>query len=120
VWGFNYQTLKGHLERGQMEFSVSKWLESGQVAFRIQAFSSAGEIRNPIVRLGFRLFGRRVQQRFINRSLARMRQLVAEDLAAGTPQSHAEDAPPVQPVSTDQKATEQAERLQEKQRGASS
>ena len=48
------------------------------MAFRIHAFSQAGEINNPIVRLGFRLFGRRVQLRFINNSLRRMRQLVAK------------------------------------------
>jgi hypothetical protein len=114
VWGFNYQTLKGHLERGQMEFSVIKWLESGRVAFRIHAFSQPGEIRNPIVRLGFRLFGRRVQLRFITNSLRRMRELVATDLAAGAPRSH-QEAPPVRPASADSAAAEKVAVLREEE-----
>jgi uncharacterized protein (UPF0548 family) len=116
VWGFNYRTLKGHLERGQMEFTVVKLLESGQVAFRINAFSQVGEIANPIVRLGFRLFGRRVQLRFINRSLERMRRLVAEELGAARPARAAEphpEGPPVRPVSADTKAAAKAEELHE-------
>ena len=118
VWGFNYRTLKGHLERGQMEFTVIKLLESGQVAFHINAFSQAGEIANPIVRLGFRLFGRRVQLRFIHRSLQRMRRLVAEEL--GLPQGKKTteaqpDGPPVQHASTDTKAAEKVEQLRDQQ-----
>jgi uncharacterized protein (UPF0548 family) len=116
IWGFNYQTLKGHLERGQMEFSVIKWLESGRVAFRIHAFSQPSEIRNPIIRLGFRLFGRRVQLRFISNSLRRMRELVAADLAAGAPRSHQETAPPVRPASADSAAAEKVEELREDER----
>ncbi|GAB4437391.1 MAG: hypothetical protein OHK0015_30080 [Chloroflexi bacterium OHK40] len=119
VWGFNYQTLEGHLERGQMEFSVIKWLESGQVAFRIHAFSQPGEIRNPIIRLGFRLFGRRVQLRFIRRSLERMRRLVAEELASGTRQLSDADAPPLRPASDDSAAARKVEELRE-QRSAGS
>jgi uncharacterized protein (UPF0548 family) len=118
VWGFNYQTLEGHLERGQMEFSVIKWLDSGQVAFRIQAFSQPSENRNPIIRLGFRLLGRRTQLRFIRNSLARMRQLVAEDLAAGAPQRRPDDAPPIQPSSAEPAAAAKVERLREGQRRA--
>lgn len=109
VWGFNYRTLEGHLERGQIEFTVIKWLEGGQVAFRIHAFSQAGEIRNPIIRLGFKLLGRRVQLRFLHNSLRRMRELVAADLAAGAP--HPEAAPSMQPASADSKAAEKVEAL---------
>lgn len=111
VWGFNYRTLKGHLERGQMEFTVIKLLNTGQVAFRINAFSQAGEILNPIIRLGFRLFGRRVQLRFIKRSLARMRQLVSDELTNRT----REAGPPVMPASVEPKAAEKVEAIREEE-----
>src|SRR5215217_716072 len=80
VWGWNYRTLRGHLERGQMDYEVWKWLDTGDVEFRIHAFSRAGEIPNPIVRLGFRLFGRREQLRFYRRCGERMAQLTAAEL----------------------------------------
>ena len=72
VWGWSYSTLQGHLEMGQMEYEVWKWLESGAVEFRIHVVSRAGQIRNPIVRLGFRLFARRKQVRFAKRACERM------------------------------------------------
>jgi hypothetical protein len=112
IWGFNYQTLRGHLERGQMEFTAIKWLESGKVAFRISAFSSAAEIPNPFIRLGFRLFGRRLQRRFIHNATERMRRLVAEDLATGGARRDPQDKPEVAPASADAKAAEKVERLQ--------
>jgi hypothetical protein len=52
------------------------------VQFRIHAVSQTGRIRNPFYWLGFKLFGRRLQRKFARESLARMRQLVAEALAA--------------------------------------
>ena len=39
VWGWNYRTLRGHLERGQMNYEVWKWLDTGEVEFRIAAVS---------------------------------------------------------------------------------
>lgn len=117
VWGFSYQTLEGHLERGQMEFTAVKWLESGRVAFRISAFSSAAEIRNPFIRLGFRLFGRRLQRRFIHNAMERMVRLVAEDLATGGARLDPADRPEVRPAGADDKAAEKIEELQEEQRG---
>lgn len=78
VCGWNYRTLEGHLERGQMDYEMRKWLDSGEVEFRIHAVSKAAAIPNPLVRLGFALFGRSMQQRFVRRSLARMDALVRE------------------------------------------
>lgn len=43
-----------------------------------------GPIRNPIVRLGFRLFGRREQLRFLDVTCERMRRLTEEALRAGS------------------------------------
>jgi uncharacterized protein (UPF0548 family) len=83
VWGWNYRTLQGHLEKGQMDYEVWKWLDTGEVEFRIHAFSRAAEIRNPIVRLGWRLFGRRHQLRFYRRCGERMAQLTAAGVEDG-------------------------------------
>lgn len=83
VWGWSYRTLEGHLEAGQMDYEVRKWLDTGDVEFRIHAYSRAADIPNPVVRLGFHLFGRREQTRFARKACERMRRLVEEELAAG-------------------------------------
>ena len=67
IRGWAYQTLEGHLERGQMDYQVWKWLSSGRVQFRIHAVSQLAEITNPVLRLGFRLVGRREQIAFSRR-----------------------------------------------------
>ena len=93
VWGWNYRTLQGHLEMGQMDYEVLKWLDDGAVEFRIHAYSRAAEIPNPIVRLGFQLFGRRMQVRFARRALQRMERLTREQLgrrATGAGRQHEE------------------------------
>jgi uncharacterized protein (UPF0548 family) len=76
VWGWNYATLEGHLEMGQMDYEVWKWLDTGAVEFRIHVVSRQSRAGNPIVRLGFRIFGRREQVRFARRACERMARLV--------------------------------------------
>jgi uncharacterized protein (UPF0548 family) len=82
VWGYGYRTLEGHFERGQIDFTIHKNLSTGAVQFCIHAVSQTGRIRNPFYWLGFKLFGRRLQRRFARESLARMRQLVSQAIAA--------------------------------------
>ena len=82
-WGWSYRTLQGHLEMGQMDYEVRKWLDRGEVDFRIHAVSRPARIPNPVIRLGFRLFGRRVQRRFARRACQRMARLVAAEAGAG-------------------------------------
>jgi len=82
VWGWSYRTLEGHLEAGEMAYEVRKWLDTGEVEFRIHAFSRTAQISNPVVRLGFRLFGRREQTRFARSACERMRRLTEAELAA--------------------------------------
>jgi uncharacterized protein (UPF0548 family) len=72
VWGWSYRTLQGHLEMGQMDYELWKWLDSGEVEFRIHVVSRPARIPNPIVRLGFRIFGRLQQVRFAKRACERM------------------------------------------------
>ena len=76
IKGWAYQTLEGHLERGQMDYQVWKWLDSGRVQFRIHAISQLAEIDDPFLRLGFRLVGRREQVAFARRCGELMEQLV--------------------------------------------
>jgi len=90
VWGWNYRTLQGHLEMGQMDYEVWKWLDTGDVEFRTCRFSRRAPAGNPIVRLGVRVFGRRQQERFARHACDRMARLTAAALddadAGGTPQ----------------------------------
>ena len=72
LWGWSYRTLQGHLEMGQMDYELWKWLDSGEVEFRIHVVSRAAQISNPVIRLGFRIFGRRQQVRFARRACERM------------------------------------------------
>jgi uncharacterized protein (UPF0548 family) len=84
VWGWSYATLPGHLEAGEMSWEVHKWLDSGEVEFAIDAYSRRAEIVNPLVQLGFRLFGRREQLRFLRITCERMRRLTEEALRTDT------------------------------------
>ena len=81
IWGWSYATLEGHFERGQMNYAVWKRLDDGAVEFRIHVVSRRAKVGNPIVRLGFRLVGRREQQRFARRACERMGELVERELA---------------------------------------
>ncbi|OZC04705.1 hypothetical protein BSZ36_11410 [Rubricoccus marinus] len=118
VWGYSYTTLEGHFEKGQIWFEVWKWTDSGEVAFRIRAVSKPETIRNPFYRIGFKLFGRRLQLQFAHRALERMQRFVSEELAARAASVPAKprEAPEVAPASHDAEA---AERLDEAERDAS-
>jgi Domain of unknown function (DUF1990) len=84
IWGWAYRTLEGHLERGQMDYQVWKWLETGEVEYRIHAVAQVADTRRPILNLGFKLLGRREQVLFARRCAARMERLVESQLDSGT------------------------------------
>jgi uncharacterized protein (UPF0548 family) len=92
VWGWRYATLQGHLEAGEMSFEAWKWLDSGTVEFRVHVVSRPGRIRNPLIRIGFRLFARRPQVRFAKRSCERMASLV-EGVCARSPREPGRSGP---------------------------
>jgi uncharacterized protein (UPF0548 family) len=77
VWGWSYGTLSGHFEMGQMDWQIWKWLDTGEVQFRIKAYSRPAPVANPLVRLGFRILGRREQLAFLNATMRRMARLTA-------------------------------------------
>lgn len=80
IKGWTYQTLEGHIERGQIDYQVWKWLDSGRVQFRIHAVSQIAEIDDPFLRLGFRFVGRREQVAFARRCGDLMERHVVEHL----------------------------------------
>jgi hypothetical protein len=71
VFSWNYRTLEGHVEAGQRDFEVWKWIDSGKVEFRTHAVSRPAET-NLVVRLGFRLLGRHKQVEFGRHACRRM------------------------------------------------
>ncbi|HET8758411.1 MAG TPA: DUF1990 family protein [Solirubrobacteraceae bacterium] len=76
VFGFEYETLPGHLEMGRMDYEVWGW-DDGRVEFRLHARSKASSEGPWWARIGFRLFGRREQLRFYRRCGERMARLTA-------------------------------------------
>ena len=76
VWGWSYQTLQGHLEQGRLNYEVIKKLVSGEVAFRISGYSRRSTVRDPVIRWGFRMFGRWTQERFYRAAQRRLRHLM--------------------------------------------
>jgi uncharacterized protein (UPF0548 family) len=79
VFFWNYRTLEGHVEAGQRDFEVWKWLDDGEVEFRTCAVSRPAET-SPIIRIGFRLLGRHKQVEFGRRACTRMALLTEASL----------------------------------------
>jgi hypothetical protein len=82
VSAWNYRTLEGHVEAGQRDYEVRKWLDTGDVEFRTHAFSRPAAA-DPFVLLGFRLLGRHKQVEFGRRACTRMALLTAAALQRG-------------------------------------
>ena len=72
AWGWNYRTLEGHVEMGQMDWEVWKWPRDGRVEFRVHAVARVARIRNPIVRLGFSLLREHERRAFLDSTKRRM------------------------------------------------
>jgi uncharacterized protein (UPF0548 family) len=80
VFGWYYQTLEGHFEEGRMHYELWKWLDTGDVEFRLHAFSRAAQTGPLMLRMGFRLFGRTHQLRFYRQICRRARRLTEAEL----------------------------------------
>jgi len=85
VWGWTYETLEGHLERGRMTYEVVKHTDTGAVEFVTRGVSQRSPALGPVVGLGWRLFGRRTQLRFYDGCGARMRRIVGDVVAGRAP-----------------------------------
>jgi uncharacterized protein (UPF0548 family) len=80
VFGWEYCTLHGHFEQGRIHYEVWKWLDTGDVEFRLHAFSRVASSGPLILRLGYRLVGRRHQMAFYRTACRRMRRLTEAEL----------------------------------------
>jgi uncharacterized protein (UPF0548 family) len=84
VFGWAYRTLEGHVERGQMDWQVWKWLDSGEVQFRVHAVSRPASIPNPVIRVGFWLLRGHERATFLDSTDRRMRSLTELALERGS------------------------------------
>lgn len=80
AWG--YRTLDGHVEAGQRDYEVRKWLDTGEVDFRTHAVSRPAAM-SPAVQIGFRLLARHKQVEFGRRACVRMAFLTDAGLRSG-------------------------------------
>lgn len=85
TWGWAYETLEGHLERGKATYEVVKKQDTGQVQFVVSCYSQGAPTLDWITSLGWRLFGRRTQLRFYRRCGERLRSFVEAALRGGHP-----------------------------------
>jgi len=79
-YGWSYRTLQGHFEEGEMRYELRKWLDTGDIEFRVHGASRPAR-RGPLVpRLGFRLVGRTQQLRFYRQVCRRAKRLTEAQL----------------------------------------
>jgi uncharacterized protein (UPF0548 family) len=80
VFGWSYATLEGHFEEGRMHYEIWKWIDTGEVHFRLHATSRLARSGPLWRRIGFRLLGRSQQLEFYRRTCRRMRRLTESQL----------------------------------------
>jgi uncharacterized protein (UPF0548 family) len=85
VWGWPYRTLEGHVEQGEMSWEVWKWLDTGDVEFRIHSYSRLTAAANPFTRLAMRLVGQRERRRYLSSACRRIGQLTVDGLRGRHP-----------------------------------
>jgi uncharacterized protein (UPF0548 family) len=84
-FGFRYDTLVGHFERGFEWFLVEKQHASGIVRCQVEAHWRPGDFPTWWSRLGFRLIGRLIRAWWRRQALARLRRLAREPATAPAP-----------------------------------
>jgi uncharacterized protein (UPF0548 family) len=85
AWGWQYRTLEGHVEQGEMSWEVWKWLDTGDVEFHIHSYSRPSGAANPFTRLGMRLIGQRQRHRYLSSACKRMARLTGEGVRGRHP-----------------------------------
>jgi uncharacterized protein (UPF0548 family) len=83
VFGWSYRTLEGHFEQGLMHYELWKWLDTGDVEFRLRAVSRPATRGPFLTRTGFRIFGRPHQLRFYRQVCRRTKRLTEAQLETG-------------------------------------
>jgi uncharacterized protein (UPF0548 family) len=87
IFGFRYDTLEGHIERGYEWFMLSKDHQTGEVWFKIEAHWRLGDFPNWWSRLGFHLVGDPCRRKWRHRAPRRLQALICKDppQAVGAP-----------------------------------
>jgi uncharacterized protein (UPF0548 family) len=85
VFGFRYDTLRGHIESGWEWFLLAKSHATGAIRFRIAADWRPGDFPNRWSRFGFGVLGVHYQRRWTRRAHARLRRLLESDRPAPAP-----------------------------------
>jgi uncharacterized protein (UPF0548 family) len=80
VFGWDYSTLEGHFEMGRLHYEVWKWLDTGEVEFRLRAYSKMAASGPIVLRLGYRLLGRSRQLAFYRQAARRVAGLTVTQL----------------------------------------
>ena len=119
VFGWAYRTLKGHVEQGQMDWMVWKWLDTGAVEFRVRAVSRPAPIRNPVIRIGFLLVRGHERRVFLDSTDRRMLQLTALALESGASSEAVRDASSALTVRRSERSDPGHERLARRADGQS-
>ena len=68
-----------------MSWEVWKWLDTGDVQFRIHSYSRLTSAANPFTRLAMRLIGQRERRRYLAGACKRISRLTAEGLRGRHP-----------------------------------
>lgn len=76
VFGFRYDTLEGHIERGVEWFTLTQVHETGEIHFRIEASWRPGQFPNWWSRIGFSLVGPHYQEKWHRRAHHLLAELV--------------------------------------------
>lgn len=84
VFGYRYDTLEGHIEKGLEWFLLTKDHVSGELRFRIEAAWKPGQFPNWWSRVGFALLGHHYQRTWHRHAHNRLAQLV-RDPTVGPP-----------------------------------
>jgi uncharacterized protein (UPF0548 family) len=71
-FGFRYDTLEGHIERGEEWFLLTKLHATGDIRFEISARWRAGDFPNWWSRLGFAALGQHYQKQWHTRAHRRL------------------------------------------------
>jgi uncharacterized protein (UPF0548 family) len=75
TFGFRYDTLEGHIERGFEWFLLTKDHASGAIDFKIEAHWRLGDFPNWWSKVGFKLIGERSRERWRRAALERLTRL---------------------------------------------
>lgn len=85
TFGFRYDTLEGHIERGSEWFLLTKDIATGEIRFRIEAAWRPGQFPNWWSRLGFRWLGPRYQRRWHHEAHWRLFRIAHRGMTAQPP-----------------------------------